>query len=376
MPRHVIAAFVCIWLATASAAHAHRNSVAYSTIEIAEDRREAVYRLVIEPPDLAEVLGLDADVHPSDEVIAQRQGELLDHALEHIRVLSGSQTCPVERIGVRLIETGDRFVELAWRIRCDAPIRTIAVEYKLFFEIDPGHQGFLRAIHGDRTAQAILSADQSLFVWQLAGRVPDGLFGFLEKGVEHILHGFDHIAFLLGLLLVAVIARRDRRWHVRGLGDGLRRIAGIVTCFTAAHSITLIAASLGWISLPGQLVESVIAASIVYVAVENAIVPNPRNRTLITFAFGLVHGLGFASQLDAYLPPADVVWPLLLFNLGVELGQLAIVICVLPLIHAAARISGGERYRNRLVPVSSAVLIALGLLWLVERLFEVTVLGF
>lgn len=364
-------------------AQAHRNSVGYSTVTVADDRQDVTYRIKLDPPDTAEILGLAEDANPSDAEVASGEKKLLDHAIGHIQVENGEQPCPAEGVSARVLSDGERFIEIAWRVRCARPITALAIEYDLFFAIDPTHQGFLRASHGGTTAQAVLTADESRFVWELDSEAPTGHLVFLEKGVEHIVGGFDHIAFLLGLLLVIPIVLRgqgqgqgSRTWEVRPLVSGLRYTAGIVTSFTVAHSITLIAASLGWISLPGMLVESVIAASIIYVAVENIVKPESRRRYLITFAFGLIHGLGFAAMLQAYLPPQDVVVPLIMFNVGVELGQLVIVICVLPLLHGLTRAMGAAAFRARFIPAGSVILSILGLLWLIERVFEVTILGF
>jgi len=172
-----------------------------------------------------------------------------------------------------------------------------------------------------------------------------------------------------------VIDRAAGGWRRRRLGEALRATALIVTSFTVAHSITLIAASLGWVSVPGQVVEAAIALSIAYTAIENVVRPDVRWRFFLTFGFGLLHGLGFARMLEVQLPPDDVVVPLLAFNVGVELGQLAIVAVALPASWALAGWIGGERYRRIALPALSVILAALGTLWFVERVFEITILG-
>ena len=152
----------------------------------------------------------------------------------------------------------------------------------------------------------------------------DNLRDYCLLGMEHIFTGYDHLAFLFGLLLVA---------GARGLRGGTRYILGVVTAFTVAHSVTLIAAGLGWVRLPSRFVESAIALSIAYVAVENLAVREPRHRWLLTFFFGLVHGFGFASVLaEIGLPPSGVIPSLVSFNVGVELGQLTVVCAVAPIL--------------------------------------------
>ena len=181
---------------------------------------------------------------------------------------------------------------------------------------------------------------------------------FFALGVEHILTGYDHLLFLAALLLVCA---------------NFKEAATVITCFTVAHSITLALAALDIVRLPSQAVEAVIAASIVYVAMENVLRLGKGRQRLawraaVTFAFGLVHGLGFASvlrELGLGMAPGGVVMPLLKFNLGVEAGQLAVAAVVFPLIILARR--RGPLVERRLVPAFSALIALAGAWWLFER---------
>jgi hydrogenase/urease accessory protein HupE len=180
---------------------------------------------------------------------------------------------------------------------------------------------------------------------------------FFRLGVEHILTGYDHLLFLAALLLVCAT---------------FREAATIITCFTVAHSVTLALAALDVVRVSSRVVEPIIAASIVYVALENVLAPGEQKgrlarRAAVTFAFGLVHGLGFAQvlrELGLGSTPDGVVLPLLKFNLGVEAGQLAVASVVFPMILLArARAS----VRHRLVPVCSVLIALVGAWWLFER---------
>jgi hydrogenase/urease accessory protein HupE len=174
---------------------------------------------------------------------------------------------------------------------------------------------------------------------------------FLVLGIEHIIAGYDHVLFLLSLLM---------------LGGGLRHLLKTVSAFTIAHSITLSLAVLGIVSLPGRWVESAIALSIVYVAVENFWRREAAlgNRWLITFGFGLVHGLGFASILQEFaIPRADLAVALGSFNLGVEAGQIAIVAAASGVLRMLRRWPA-EIWLRRLVSAGAA---AAGLVWFVQR---------
>ncbi len=179
--------------------------------------------------------------------------------------------------------------------------------------------------------------------------------GFFQLGVEHIWTGYDHLLFLFALLIVC---------------QSFRSIVKIVTCFTVAHSITLGLATLEVVNLPARLVEPVIAASIVYVGVENLLLKGkePAGRSLLTFLFGLVHGFGFAGVLRDLGVGRDgsseIALPLFSFNLGVEIGQIVIAAIVLPLIWKLRMRPG---FVTRGVPVLSGVVAAAGLFWLLER---------
>jgi hydrogenase/urease accessory protein HupE len=173
---------------------------------------------------------------------------------------------------------------------------------------------------------------------------------FFRLGVWHIWTGYDHLLFLLAVLLA---------------GGGIRRLAAIVTSFTVAHSITLGAAATGLVHLPVAPVEAGIALSIVYVALEDIFELGADRRALVTFCFGLVHGFGFASVLaESALPASGILVPLLAFNLGVEAGQLAVVLAVMPPLTLLLRSTHGRRIK---VGISALVALA-GATWAVERI--------
>ncbi|HVY39307.1 MAG TPA: HupE/UreJ family protein [Polyangia bacterium] len=227
--------------------------------------------------------------------------------------------------------------------------------------------GVVLTVTGARTflGQKLLRPDDTRFEVPITpdaealGTPPLPSFGrYLRLGVEHILTGADHLLFLLGLL---VVCRR------------LRTVAQIVTCFTAAHSLTLALAALHVVAAPPRLVEPLIAATIVAVAVENLSRPHEPDRLwtgrLVTaLVFGLIHGLGFAgalAQTGLGAPGASIVPPLVAFNLGVELGQLAVASLILTALWAARRAGW---FTQRIPQITSVVVGAIGLFWLVERL--------
>ncbi|MCM2358188.1 MAG: HupE/UreJ family protein [Geobacteraceae bacterium] len=184
-----------------------------------------------------------------------------------------------------------------------------------------------------------------------------GMGEFIVLGIKHILIGYDHIAFLLALIVI---------------GLSVREVLKIITAFTIAHSITLLLAALQIVSLNSRLVEIVIALSICYVALENLFRKKVNYRWLVTFGFGLIHGFGFASVLqDFIVGQSDLVLSVLSFNVGVELGQLLIFLVLLPILHL---LKNRLEFRKITVGASAAIFV-LGLAWLVERVFNLKLLS-
>ena len=220
-------------------------------------------------------------------------------------------------------------------------------------KLSSNHVQILKLIRNDKEiSRQFLTGDDNSYVFDLEDLSSPNSFGqFLMLGIKHIAFGFDHLLFLFALLLV-----------ISRFGE----IARIVTFFTIAHSITLSLAALEVITVPSSIVEPIIAVSIIYVALENIFKTEQTKRWLIAYVFGLVHGLGFAGVLrDIGIGSGtDSIMPLLSFNLGVEIGQIAIILLVLPVLWKLQR---KKFYRTKFVPVCSGLIAIAGLYWLVER---------
>jgi len=196
---------------------------------------------------------------------------------------------------------------------------------------------------------------------------------FLREGVQHILTGYDHVLFLLCLLLPSVMRRGPQGWQpVQRLGQALWPVLGIVSAFTIAHSITLGLAASGRVSLPPSVIEPAIAVTIVLAAIDNLRPLFGGRRALVTFAFGLVHGFGFAGVLaELNLAPAQFAWALLQFNLGLELGQLMIVAAAVAVLFV---LRAQPRYPAWAIRGGSCAAILIGTLWFIERTAQVALL--
>lgn len=251
--------------------------------------------------------------------------------------------------------------------------------YKAMFDMDLNHRNYLVIEHNWKTGTFNSDAIAGVFTPDAPSITLDlsksstwrGFIAMIQQGIWHIWIGLDHILFLLALALPAVMVRTNGRWEpVDSFRKALVAIVTIVSFFTLAHSVTLSLAALDVITLPSRFVESVIAGSIAVAAAAN-LLPRFRIReAALAFAFGLFHGFGFATVLgDLGLGREHMVLSLLGFNIGVELGQLAIICAIFPVLFLLRRTTA----YGWLMRGGSVALIGLALIWLVERAFEINV---
>lgn len=288
----------------------------------------------------------------------------------HLALSAQGQACPVTLQAMQLNERVDgTYVWLPFTAACPVQVQQLRVRYSVLSDVDPSHRGLLTLTAGSIAQTAVLG-----------GPAGDGAFAvyapsrwrafveYLQAGVWHIWSGIDHLLFLLSLLLPAVLLRRPGHWEpVPQARPALLSILKVVTAFTLAHSITLSLAALDVVRLPSRLTESVIAASIIVAALNNIFPVVTDARARIAFAFGLLHGFGFASVLaEMGLPHGARLVSLLAFNLGIEAGQLAVVLALMPLAYL---MRASLFYRRALLPWGSAAIASLALVWLVQRAF-------
>jgi hypothetical protein len=357
-------------------AQAHKASDSYLNLNVQDKRIEGQWDIALR--DLEMAIGLDANGDAAitwDEVRAQHEA-IAAYALARLQLSSGGQVCPL-RVTGHLIDshTDGAYAVLRLQGDCAAPVATLDVGYNLLFDIDPQHKGLLRLTHGAATSSAIFAPDARQQALQVAAPARWRQFAdYVRHGVWHIWIGFDHILFLVSLLLPAVLVRSKGAWEAREtLRASAIDVLKIVTAFTLAHSLTLSLAALGAVSLPSRLVESAIAASVVLAALNNLWPLVHRWRALVAFGFGLIHGFGFASVLaDLGLPQGALVLSLVGFNVGVELGQLAIVLAFLPLAYALRH---GRFYRRVVMAGGSALIALLAVVWLAERALDLKLLA-
>jgi hypothetical protein len=336
-------------------AHAHKPSDSYLALQPQAGATRGQWDIALR--DLEYAIGLDADGDGAitwGELKAKR-AEIEAYAFARLTLKEGASTCEVKKEDLLFDEHSDGgYAVLKFSAACLAT----DVRYRLFFDLDPTHRGLLRT--GSSTA--VLSPERpDAPLAQDARSAWAQFLDYAREGVWHIWIGFDHVLFLVALLLPAVLGAARFTpvfWDV----------FKVVTAFTVAHSITLALAALSVIELPSRLVESAIALSVVLAALNNVWPVVRGRRWVVAFAFGLVHGFGFASVLaDLGLPRDALLLALVGFNLGVEAGQLAIVAAFLPLAFAARH---SWAYRRIVLVGGSAAIALLALLWLVERAFD------
>lgn len=365
-------------LAWTGAAQAHKASDAYLSLDV--DGAQVRGQLDVALRDVDVAIGLDADDDGQitwGELRQQREA-LAGWALRHVslsRDAGGTSPCQLE-VGALQVDqhTDGTYAVLPLAGRCSGADGPLTLGYRLMFEQDAQHRGLVR-LSLDGAAQSLVFSPER--PEQRIDATPPSawttLHQYVVEGVWHIWLGFDHVLFLLALLLPAVLVWDGRRWQgVARLGLAGREVLAVVTSFTLAHSVTLSLATLGWVSLPSRWVESVIALSVVLAAANNLRPTVQGRRWIAAFGFGLIHGFGFASVLaDLGLPRDALVLSLVGFNVGVELGQIAIVALFLPL---AFRARDTAFYRRGVLVGGSLLTLALAGIWLVERVFDLRIL--
>lgn len=320
------------------------------SVELVLSRRE----IVAAAPEL----DVNHDDFLSAEELEQAREPLRRAFVDRIVVKGDGAGCPGTLDGARLIEEDG--LELRASYRCSPSPSKARVELAMLGELSHGHRHIARTPGGELV---LFKSNQTFDLAHPggggasepeAGAPPPGYLGFFQMGIEHILTGYDHLVFLLGLVLI---------------GGRLRSLLLVITAFTVAHSITLGAAVLGVWAPSARIVEPLIGLSIAYVGVENFFVKDADKRWRITFPFGLIHGFGFAGALgEIRLPRAEIPGALVSFNLGVEAGQVAVLAVVLPLLLVARR---RDWFRERGVVVVSAAIAIVGLFWFVTRALDV-----
>jgi hypothetical protein len=349
-------------------AHAHSLSTSYLVLEVPDDGPVAV-RWDLSIHDLIWSVFIDADF---DEVatwqeIQDARPAIGSAVLAQLALARGGAACSLSVDNLALATRAEQnYLSVAMLATCPRP-GLLSLSGPLFMTGDASQRVLLSANRRGEQIAGVLSAGEPSWSEPPEVSAWSSFARFLAEGVWHVLIGYDHVAFVLLLLLPSVLRPVDGRWQgAPSLGPVARDIVTIVTAFTLAHSTTLALAVTGTLSLPMQPVEVAIAASIAIAALVNLLPRLSGWRLPLAFGFGLVHGFGFANALSEIDAEGSSLLPLLAgFNIGVEIAQLAIVAMVLPLIYLAR---GRRWYSRGVLPLGSCALGAAGLVWLVQRI--------
>jgi hypothetical protein len=318
--------------ASALPAWAHKPSDAH--VRLAVHDASVTGALSVAVRDLDAALTLDAD---GDGDITWRELEAAAPRIDtyvagRLAFAADGQPCTLQldRAGVAALSDGAYWV-MPITATCPRHPDALAISYRLLFDVDAQHRGLVHV-----GSQTLIVANGDPVLATVDGATSFG--SFVKDGIWHIWHGLDHCLFLLCLILPAVFQRPGARWQAAdSLRTVCREVFEIVTAFTLAHSITLVVSAVGLLSMPSRIVETAIALSVVAAAVNN-LVRAIDARWAVAFALGLLHGFGFSSVLiDLGLPSHELIGALLGFNLGVELGQGAIVLALLPILYLIRR---------------------------------------
>jgi hypothetical protein len=362
-----VGALLLLFLA-ASGAEAHIASNGFLSLSVEGSHVTGSLELALRDGELAVGLDTNGDGKITWGELRSHQRELELYLRSTLFIGTGTSRCAEEYGALQINERVDgNYLWLPFSATCGSQPTKMAIEYRLLRDIDPSHRGLLTVTAWGATQTGVLNNDGSPLMIALdQPSVWRACVQYLQTGVWHIWSGIDHLLFLLSLLLPAVLRRRDGQWEAVPLArPAFFNILKVVTAFTVAHSITLSLAAFDVVRLPSRLTESIIAASIIVAALNNIYPKVTEGRWRIAFAFGLLHGFGFASVLaDMGLPPGARLASLLSFNLGVELGQLAVVLAVMPLAYA---VRASTFYRKTVMQWGSSAIAALALVWLVQR---------
>lgn len=358
-------------------AFSHALSGSYLTLNADSRALQLEGRWEIRIADLNDALNLDSD---GDGAVTwadldREAPRTFEYVLAHLTVQRGRANCALARARQLLDERSDGYyLALYFAGRCPAGAGSLAVESRLFFDRDASHRVLLKIALGSTIRSTLLSPVQPRWEAPRERSALQTLSAFIKEGMRHIWIGYDHIAFLILLLLPAVLVSRsgsagdgESTWEPAARWTGVAgTVLRMVTAFTVAHSITLSLAALGFVVPPERPVEIGIAASVIVAGIVNLYPCVATRGALLAFAFGLLHGFGFANVLrELDLASTSLAWPLAGFNLGVEIGQLTIVLLLLPVIYTARQ---SPVYLRRIVPATSIMVAVLAGAWLMQRL--------
>jgi hypothetical protein len=361
-----------------SSVRAHKASDSYLNLQAAGDELTGQWDIALRDLELAIGIDQNSDGLITWGEIRAQQKVIIQYVFDRLNVRQGAAVALEVTDVLAATHSDGGYIVLQFKSPHPIVPDPLEVTYDLFFDLDAQHRGIARFTSGGAEDVRIFKPNDNVVAFnatpaEAASRTH--LSGFITEGAWHIWKGVDHVLFLLTLLLPSVLCRRAGAWEaVHSFRPVALDVTSIVTSFTVAHSITLFLAAREILQIPPALIESIIAISVILAAVNN-VIPFLRGKTwLFAFGFGLVHGFGFANVFqDLGQSTVGMIAPLLAFNLGVELGQLAIVAAFLPVAFLLRRKSA---YRIFALQSASVVIALIAATWTLERSLDFKALPF
>ena len=383
MKALVVTLFLSLLVMNASVVNAHELSSGYLTLNAGEENTYSG-ELLLKPDDIGQVAGLDTngngaltwgEIHQNQPLLERYITKVLS-----IRVDDSPCEINLSMPNIRSV-SGDSYLVSPIQVMCESD-GTLGIHYDGIFEHSPTHKLLVNVNLADQSGSrlqsssksssdntsvtSVLDTDSRSVTFDASTTSLTALFiSLVYEGVWHIFIGIDHILFLVATLLTVNLVREHKQWQKEpSTSRILKHTVILVSAFTLAHSITLTATALNFIALDSRLVELGIAISVLLTALNN-IYPLIVRLGIITFAFGLLHGMGFASVFaDLKAQSNNLVLSVVAFNIGVEVGQLAIVAVLLPLLLWLRHFAF---YAKTLMPLLSSIIAIIAINWTIQR---------
>lgn len=355
-------------LGSSPPAFAHAASTSFVILRIPQDEGPVAVRWDLSLHDIVWVVFVDADFdgNVSWQEVQDAKPALTHAVLAQMSMQRGSAPCALGIQDFALATRSEQnYLSVSLQADCRKP-GPVTLGGTLFMSGDASQRVLISATRGEKQFAGVLKPGEPSWSEPVHASAWASFARFIGEGVWHVLIGYDHIAFVLLLLLPSVMRPVDGKWHgAAGLGQVTRDLVTIITAFTIAHSITLALAVTGTVELPTQPIEVAIAASIAVAGGLNLLPRLSKLRLPMAFGFGFVHGFGFANVLGEIDAAGNSMLPLLAgFNAGVEFAQLGIVALVLPVIYS---MRATRWYAGAVLPLGSCALGMAGVVWLFQR---------
>jgi hypothetical protein len=355
---------------------AHLASDSYLRIEIGETGViGGQWDIALRDLDVAVGLDSDQDGKITWGELRANQQQLEAYAFGHLTVSKGDVPCRLTATSLMVDHhAGSAYAVLPFSAECSGA-GELKLQYRLLFDIDPSHRGLLTIVNGKQVWSEVLTPDHANITIDTAQiGLSEQIVQFLRFGFDHILLGYDHLLFVAVLLVTAALRRPSgRSWiPIDGLARVLFETIRTLSAFTLAHAIVLTPAVLGLVNVPARLVEPAVALTIILAGLDNIRPILPRLRWQVAFLFGLIHGLSFASALGPMrLAPLGMAIALASFNIGVEIGQIALAVLLVPIAFVSRH---DAIYRQLVTPLASFAAMLLAGAWLLDRVLGLDLL--